>query len=142
MTHRDVGQVLPSVCALYEAFAGVLSDRRDPAGIGRGNTAVWMTSLERSIAFRDNSRAERFCDLHFEDVQRDPLGAVSRLYAALGDELTDDARTSMAAWWQRNQARRPPPHRYEAADYGLDLEVIAAQFAFYHDRFVTPTDAT
>ena len=30
MTHRDVAKVLPSVCALYSTFIGVLSDRRDP----------------------------------------------------------------------------------------------------------------
>ncbi len=30
MTHRDVGKVLPSVCALYDTFSSILTDRPRP----------------------------------------------------------------------------------------------------------------
>ena len=32
MTHRDVGKVLPSVCALFEALSNVLTEHPDPVG--------------------------------------------------------------------------------------------------------------
>ena len=95
MTHRDVGAVLPSVCALYDTLSRVLTDRPDPVAIGTQNLAVWRTSLERLIAFRDRGNEHRFHDLAFEDVQRDPLGAMDGLYASLGDELTDEVRQRM-----------------------------------------------
>jgi len=138
MTHRDVGKVLPSVCALYDTFATVLSDRPDPVGIGTTNTAVWKLSLERLIAFRDAGNAHRFHDLLFEDVQRDPIGAVERLYAELGDQVSDVARERMLAWWTASAAARPPGHAYAPETYGLDLADIGEQFAFYHDRFGIP----
>jgi hypothetical protein len=134
MTHRDVGKVLPSVCALYDSLSSVLSDRPDPIGIGTTNTAVWKLSLERAMAFRDRN-ADRFHDLRFDDVQRDPIGAVSRLYAELGDRLTPDARQRMQDWWTASAEQRPPAHQYPPEKYGLDLSAIRDQFAFYHDQF-------
>ena len=51
MTHRDVGSVLPSVCALYSTLAAVLTEHADPIAIGSNNKKVWRTALERLIAF-------------------------------------------------------------------------------------------
>jgi hypothetical protein len=138
MTHRDVGKVLPSVCALYDTLSSVLSTRPDPIGIGTENVAVWKLSLERLIDFRDDGNADRFHDLLFEDVQRNPIAAVSQLYAELGDELTENARQRMAGWWAENAKERPPAHHYPPEKYGLDLSAIRDEFAFYHDRFDIP----
>jgi hypothetical protein len=138
MTHRDVGQVLPSVCALYDTFSSVLSERSDPVSIGAANVATWKLSLERLMAFRDAGNAARFHDLHFDDVQRDPIGTVSRLYHELGDDLSDVARRRMQNWWTTNDEARPPAHHHSPAKYGLDPSVLDEQFAFYHDRFAIP----
>ncbi len=142
MTHRDVGKVLPSVCALYDTFSSILTQRPDPHAIGAQNVTVWRCSLERLIAFRDRGNEDRFHDLAFEAVQRDPMGQVANLYAELGDELTGDARRRMADWWDESSKQRPPPHRCRAEDYGLDPAVLDEQFAFYSERFDIPVGAT
>jgi hypothetical protein len=138
MTHRDVGQVLPSVCALYNTLTSVLTERSDPAAIGLGNTNVWRTALERLIDFRDRGNEHRFFDLAFEDVQRDPIGQVTRLYAELGDDLSDEARRRMADWWAESSKDRSGPGRYTAEAFGLDPAAITEQFAFYYRRFDVP----
>ena len=135
MTHRDVGRVLPSVCALYDALSSVLSDRSDPIAIGATNSDVWHGALERLIEFRDDGNEQRFHDLRFEDVQRDPLDAAARLYDELGDELGPVARQRMQDWWARNSDERAPARRHDGGRYGLDPAVIADSFAFYHERF-------
>jgi hypothetical protein len=142
MTHRDVGKVLPSVCALYESFSGVLSDRRDPLAVGAASVELWRSSLERLLAFRDRDRGHdaRFHDLSFEAVQSDPLAEVARLYAELGDDLTPDARRRMQGWWAESSQQRPAPHGYRPETFGLDLAAVRRDFAFYHDRFDVPVD--
>ncbi len=135
MTHRDVAKVLPSVCALYSSFIGVLSDRLDREAIGAHSREVWRTALERLIAFRDRGNDERFVDLSFEAVQRDPMGQVTELYHQLGDELTADARHRMEAWWAESSKDRTGPGTYSADEFGLDAHSIATEFAFYADRF-------
>ena len=142
MTHRDVGKVLPSVCALYDTLSSVLSDRRDPVAIGTQNVEQWRVSLERLLAFRDRGNEDRFHDLSFEAVQRDPMAEVTRLYAELGDELSDDACSRMRDWWAESSKDRTGPRTYRAEDFGLDLAAIRQQFAFYYERFDVPVEAT
>jgi hypothetical protein len=138
MTHRDVGKVLPSVCALYDTFTNILSDRADPLATGRHNSAVWRTALERLIDFRDRGNEDRFCDLSFEAVQQDPMAEVAKLYAALDDDLTDTARHRMERWWAESSKDRSGPGSYRAETFGLDPATIAQEFAFYYDRFDVP----
>lgn len=135
MTHRDVGEVLPSVCALYASLSGVLTDAPDPAAVGRHNLELWGEALDRLVAFRDRGHEHRFVDLAFVDVQRDPLGAMDRLYAALGDELTGATRAAMGEWWARSAGDRPAPRGSDPARFGLDPGAIADRFAAYHRRF-------
>ena len=136
MTHRDVNAVLPSVCALYNTLGRVLADGLDPQAIGVHNVNTWRIGLERLIAFRDAGNEHRFVDLSFDDVQRDPIGQIEQLYAQLGDELTDDARARMTAWWAKSSAERSGPGSYSIAEFGLDAHAITEQFAFYNERFV------
>jgi hypothetical protein len=141
MTHRDVGKVLPSLCALYDTLTSVLSQRSDPVAMGVHNSQIWRTALERLIEFRDGGNEERFHDLFFEAVQRDPVGQVARLYGELGDELSDEARRRMREWWAENSKDRTGPGSYSPEDFGLDPAMIAAEFAFYHERFAMTADA-
>ena len=140
MTHRDVGKVLPSVCAVFEALSDVLTQRPDPIAIGAHNAELWRYSLERLIEFRDAGNGDRFFDVSFEAVQRDPMAAVARLYEELGDELSEDARTRMKGWWAESSKERSGPHTYRAETFGLDPATIREQFAFYYDRFDVPLE--
>ena len=135
MTHRDVGKVLPSVCAVFEALSNILTTNPDPLAIGAHNSQLWRYSLQRLIAFRDSGNEDRFFDVSFGEVQRDPLTAVAKLYAELGDELSVDARQHMQEFWAESSKERSGPHRYKAETYGLDPATIREQFAFYYDRF-------
>jgi hypothetical protein len=141
MTHRDVGKVLPSVSALYDTLGSILTERPDPLAIGAHNRELWRTALERLVAFRDRGNSGRFHDLVFEDVQRDPIGQVTQLYAELGDELSDSARQRMQDWWTESSKDRSGPGKYAAETFGLEPSVIAEEFAFYHQRFNVPVTA-
>jgi Sulfotransferase family len=138
MTHRDVGKVLPSVCALYSTLTSVLTTQPDPVAIGVHNSQVWRTALERLIDFRDRGNEHRFHDLSFDAVQRDPIGQVTLLYTELGEDLSDEARDRMQAWWTESSKERSPSRSYSPAEFGLDLASLADQFAFYYQRFDVP----
>ncbi len=135
MTHRDVGKVLPSVCALYSTLNTVLTERPDPVAIGTHSCDLWRVALERLIDFRDRGNDDRFYDLAFEAVQDDPMGEVTRLYAELGDDLSSEARQRMQDWWAASSSDRSGPGNYAPETFGLDPMVIATDFAFYSKRF-------
>jgi hypothetical protein len=141
MTHRDIGAVLPSVCAVKEALGSPVTERLDLHALGRHEVDVWEESLRRLIAFRDAGREERFFDVMFTDVQRDPIAAMEKLYAEMGDELTDETRAGMTDWWTAEAANRRRGPRPDPTAYGLDLTTLREHFAFYHDRFDITADS-
>lgn len=138
MTHRDLGQVLPSVCALKDALGSPLALALDRAALGAHETKLWSASLSKAIEFRDDGRDDRFFDVAFADLQSDPIAAVAQLYDALGDELTEEARDAMAQWWASSAEDRRQGPRPDPARYGLDLDELRSTFAFYHERFAIP----
>ena len=57
----------------------------------------------------------------------------------MGDELTDDTRVRMTEWWAEHSAERRRGARPDPVAYGLDVEALRHEFAFYHERFdITP----
>jgi hypothetical protein len=106
--------------------------------IGAHNSELWCTALKRLIDFRDRGNDDRFVDLSFDAVQRDPIGQVTQLYAEICDDLSDEARRRMQDWWTESSKNRSGPGSYSAEAFGLDPAAIAEQFAFYHERFGVP----
>ena len=135
MTHRDVGKVLPSVCALYGSLSAILTEHFDATALGARSREVWSTALGRLIDFRDRGNEMRFHDLSFDDVQRDPIGQVTKLYQELGDELSDEARQRMQDWWANTARDRAGPASHSPDRFGLDPGLVADEFAFYNERF-------
>ncbi len=135
MTHRDISSVIPSVCAVKQALSTPLTDSFDCLALGRHERRIWLESIRRLMDFRDDGREDRFVDASFSDMQEDPIGCMENLYAQLGDELTPDTRSRMAQWWEESAKERRQGGRPDPAAYGLDMDGIRKDFAFYHDRF-------
>ena len=140
MTHRDIASVVPSVAAVMSALGGMLTDDPDPRYLGRHNSDVWETALRRTLAFRDAGGESRFFDIAFADMQADPIAAVRRLYAWLGDDLTPVAEARMREWWDANSRERHGTHSYRPEEYGLDVDTLRDRFRFYTERFGVPID--
>jgi len=134
MTHRDIGSVLPSVCAVKQALMTPVTAHQDLRALGRHEVAVWSESLRRLVEFRDDGREDRFFDVGFAALQADPIDAMERLYDAMGDELTAETRRRMTDWWQGSAAERRSA-RVDPAVFGLDAAAVRDEFAFYHNRF-------
>ncbi len=135
MSHRYLGQVLPSVCALKQALMSPLTTQQDLLALGRHETELWSESLRRLIEFREEGHAGRFFDVGFTELQSDPIAAMEALYQELGDELTGETRARMAQWWQESESDRRRGPRPDPGAFGLDLAGMNDEFAFYHDRF-------
>jgi len=135
MTHRPVSRVLPSVADLYFELHGAYSDTIDTLAIGAEATEFCDLAMRRMIAFRDGGNDERFFDVHFDEFQADPLAVIARLYAWLGQDLSDEARTAMRQWRETSPRDEGGYERTPPAVFGLDADAIERRFAFYNERF-------
>lgn len=135
MTHRDIAEVLPSVCALKLALGATMLRSQDPVALGQHELTLWSEQLRRTMTFREAGREDRFFDVSFAAVQREPLRAVEALYRELGDELTEDTRQRMEQWWADSADERRRGPRPDPTTFGLDAEQIDRHFDRYHERF-------
>jgi hypothetical protein len=138
MTHRDIGKVLPSLCALKEALSGPVIEHLDLHAVGRHEVGLWRQSLRRLIEFRDAGRDDRFFDVSFHNMQSAPVAAMEDLYGAMGEEMDLDTRRRMQAWWDENSKDRRQGKPVDPTAYGIDLPTLRAEFSFYHERFGVP----
>lgn len=139
-THRDPARVMPSLASLCYAFRSMNSDALDPVRIGRNVIDVWSAYLQRAVDARRRHRdaSGQFFDAYFEDTLADPIGLLRKAYAHFGLELRDEAKSQMQAFLAANPRGSRGAHRYELADFDLDLGEIRQRFADYCREFDVP----
>lgn len=137
MTHRDVAQVLPSYCSMCASMSINSSTRYVQQEQGAIWTQRFKTGLERFIALRETLPAGRIVDVRYQDTVSDPLGTALRVLEAIGIKTGEAERAAIAACIAANVRDSRPPHKYSAEQFGLTPAGIAADFAFYHDQFLT-----
>ncbi len=136
-THRDPLETIPSVASMYLALWGLGTEKPDPLEVGRQCLARYAGALSRCLAVREAMPADRFIDVSYRAVARDPVGEVRRIYAAVGRTLTPDAEAAMHAFVAKNPREQRPPHEYSMETFGYTREAIEHAFAAYRARFVT-----
>jgi Sulfotransferase family len=135
MTHRDVANVLPSVADLYFELTQASSAVVDKVWLGHMTSDFCELGMRRMMAFRDGGNEQRFFDLSFAPLQKDPFPSLARLYEFLGEELTPRARARMEAWRRETPRNEHGGHHCDPAEFGLDPAQVRERFAFYSQRF-------
>ncbi|KUH99138.1 sulfotransferase [Mycobacterium sp. IS-3022] len=136
MTHRDPTDVMLSVADVYADIVGGFTDHLDRRYLGELNVAQWSAGMQRVMAFREADADDRFYDIDFRAMQADPVGEVRRLYAWLGEPVTDEFERRMRAWWDANAENREAHPKADAEAFGLDPTRIRPLFAHYAHTFV------
>jgi hypothetical protein len=134
MTHRDPAEVIVSVADLYAELAAQFTDTLDRRYLGALNVEHWTVATHRAAEFRDAGNSDRFFDMDFLAVQRDPIGEVRRLYAWLGEPLSADFEGNMRRWWAANAASRDTNVHPDPSTFGLEIESLRPLFADYAAR--------
>lgn len=128
--HRDPVETIASGASLNATLHAMHADTVDLHRIG----AEW---LERMGWTNDRALATRAAwgddpllvtDLRFADAVADPIGQVSRVYQALGLDLTLDAEAAMRDWLHRRPRATGRPD-YAPETYGLRADEIRERFA-------------
>ncbi|MEE3330211.1 MAG: sulfotransferase [Myxococcota bacterium] len=133
-THRDPVETIPSFASLVHNCRIGNTDALDPRITGD----EWGGRMKRALAscmdFRE-SREDRFIDVDYEVLCKDPLSEVRRIYEFVGLEFTTEAEAAMNRWAAENTRDKRPVHEYSLETYGFTEEQIASDFARYRERF-------
>ncbi|HVT64225.1 MAG TPA: sulfotransferase [Mycobacteriales bacterium] len=130
-THRDPTDVMVSVSDVFAEVQGMFADDMDRPYLGALNVEHWTTGMRRALEFRADGNDDRFFDLDFHAVQKDPINEVRRLYEWLGEPVTAEFEAGMARWWKEMAENREHNVHPPAEEFGLDLDAIRPLFADY-----------
>ncbi|MEO9633539.1 MAG: sulfotransferase [Parasphingorhabdus sp.] len=137
MTHRDVGDVLPSYCSMCASLSVGASTTYDPMKQGRYWTDRFRNGLQRFEELRQALPAGRVIDVKYRDTVTDPIGTVEKVIKAMGLDFDKAEQLAMEACMAENARENRPKHKYSAEQFGLTANKIAQDFAFYHDQYLS-----
>jgi hypothetical protein len=135
--HRDPMKVVGSVASLTAILRGTFSRHADPRGLGADEARILAEKAVRMMEFRDSHQHldDRFIDVRYQDIVRDPAGTVRGIYAAFGLALSAQSEARIRAFATETHNKKRPRHIYRLTDFGLDPLPENASFALYRERF-------
>jgi Sulfotransferase family len=130
-SHRDPAAVLGSVCSIMHYIRGWSSDRNDAVELGAEQLDRWVEGVSRAMDFRERMGDDRFADVAFADLQRDPLAALTRAYGEIGIPFSDASEDAVRRWASGHEPGAHGRHAYELSEFGLDPDQVRERFARY-----------
>lgn len=137
-THRDPQKTTGSFCSMVSHGRGVFSDEVDAREVARHWVRKVNRLMQLSIDVRERLGEERFIDVSYYDLLKDPIHEVERIYQFAGIPFDAKVAHAAQATSERNVQHRFGHHRYNLADFGLSKEDIEKQYGFYRQRYGIP----
>lgn len=126
--HRDPFRAAASFLSLNKLSRPPLAGPEfDPATVTPWVLRQLAAHVERPLRARERVGADRFFDLHYDAVMRDPIGQMRELYDWAGDTLTSSTERAMRTWLSDHPQDRFGPRPYSLDDFGVtrtDLEPL------------------
>lgn len=134
-THRDPRQVVGSLCSLTGSARSINCERIDRSTVGQQELFFSAGAMDRALQARASLGPDRFIDVHYSELTRDPLGMARTIFERFGYPLPPTADARMQRWLDENRQHKLGVHKYTAETFGLTPEVIDRRFAEYVERF-------
>jgi Sulfotransferase family len=113
--HRDPFKATASFLRLNYLSRAVMGADVDVDVIVDNVLRQLRAHVTRPLQTRRRIGDDRFFDLHYADLMRDPLGVMRALYDWAEDDLTTATERAMLSWLERH-----PQDRHGVAPYSLD----------------------
>src|SRR5438067_5546767 len=140
-THRTPVDSMASVSSLVTILRSAFSDAVDPFIVRSEAIDYWSESTEKFLHERDRLAKNRICDVEYEEISRDPIAAVRRIYDHFDWTLSTEAEQRMRILVKSHAERQPGNHRYHLSEFGFSEEEVLSAFASYCRQFgLCPSD--
>jgi len=114
--HRDPYRVTGSLLSMNHLARSMIVPNPDLATFVPTVLEQARAHVDRALAARRRIGEDRFFDLHYAELMRDPIGQMRHLYQWAGDDLTPSVETAMGRWLEAN-----PQDRFGMRPYSLDV---------------------
>jgi hypothetical protein len=129
-THRDPYATFASSMSMRAQSRPIFNKDADVAYMRERFPLQLGLHLARPLEL-SRERPNDIYDLYYDDLMRDPLVQLKKLYAWLGDAWTDAAESGMQAWLKANPQGRFGKHSYSLAQWGFTKQDLEPYFSDY-----------
>ena len=134
-THRDPGPVTASVSSLNTTLQSTFTDHPNPRAVG----AEWLQKLkfavDRGMAFDDKAKPGWCVHIHYDELMREPLAAMRRLYGHFGEAPSRLHERRIEAWLREKPQTADGKHVYDPVDFGFSYGELAEIWRPYRERY-------
>ena len=134
-THRTPVDSMASVASLVTILRSAFSDAVDPFIVCREAIDYWSETMDKFLRERDRLPNNRICDIQYDEIRREPIRAVRRIYEYFGWSLSREAEQRMRVLVASQAERQSANHRYDLSQFGSSAEEVLSVFATYCQRF-------
>jgi hypothetical protein len=133
--HRNISECVPSFCSLCHTLQEINCDGQTPEKIGEFCLEQLQAGVSRMLESRARNKTNKFIDVSYQNLVKNPLETVKQIYQNLGREVSSEAIAAMENWLAENRQHKSGKHNYSLQQFGLEPENIGKVFAEYTNRF-------
>ena len=134
-THRTPVDSMASVSSLVTILRSAFSDAVDPFIVSREAIDYWSETMEKFLYERDRLANNHICDVQYDEIRREPIAAVRRIYEFFDWSLSQEAEQRMRVLVAGQAERQSANHRYDLSQFGATADEVLSAFATYCERF-------
>ena len=134
-THRTPIDSMASVSSLVTILRSAFSDAVDRFIVCREAIDYWSDTMAKFLRERDRLANNHICDIQYDEIRRDPIRAVRRIYEYFGWSLSHEAERRMRVLVASQAKRQSANHRYDLSEFGSSAEEVLKKFGTYCQRF-------
>lgn len=136
-THRDPLKTLPSAISLMGTLKWLRCREVDMSAAAAVLPAGYESIYRQEIEWRRSGELpdDRFIDVHFDDVVRDPVSSIAEVYAHLGWPFDPDLGERISEYVRAKPKGSRGAHRYSLSEVGLDAAAERERFSFYTQHY-------
>jgi len=134
--HRDLTKVLPSTASLIQHFRAIFAAEVDNNINGQFCVETFEFWFKRGEAARAKY-PDRFYDLYYDDLVKDPIGAMKKLYNRFDLPYTSESESAQLKLLKQKPKGKHGEHRYSPEQFGLTNEGIRSRFQKYYQKYLS-----
>ena len=134
-THRDPYQAFASSCSLNRFTQTMTGIDPDPVYIGDNAKRRLSAHLQGAMDGKLMFGKDAIYDLYYENLMRDPIAEMKKLYDWLGDAFSDDIDAAMTRWITTHPQNQFGKHSYSIEEFGQTRETLGPVFDEYAQQY-------
>jgi hypothetical protein len=135
-THRDPAKTMPSTVSTTAMVQWLRTDQIDLPLLSAAISGAFTFALN-SVAERraKHDLPDRFVDVHFQELLRDPVATLRAAYDRMGRRFTDEHAESIRRYLRDKPKGKFGTHHYAPEDWGFTAAGLRESLAPYIAHF-------